>query len=74
MSIERIAKIISTGIVIPLVFVFVFIGWNGKYVERDVYEHSIERQCWIEDEWIDVDNYASEFVSWSVGQNSELRT
>lgn len=40
-----------------LFMVFIFVGWNGEYVIRDVYEYSTERQCWIEDEWIDVDYY-----------------
>ena len=42
---------------IIIIFMFVSLGWNGEYVERDIYKHDTERQCLIDDEWTDVDSY-----------------
>ena len=43
--------------IIMTILIYISLGWNGEYVERDIYEYSTERQCLIDEEWTDVDSY-----------------
>ena len=49
----------STVVILSLLFIivltFIMTGWNGEYVERDIYQTNTEYQCLIDDEWTDVD-------------------
>ena len=57
---DELTNIITMSIVfcgIMGVLLFSLLGWNGGYVEQVVYSYETTKQCYINEEWVEVDDF-----------------